>query len=158
MRVTRVVRGGAVAVLIATVFIGSGASPAGATARAIDDSCPAGQVPPTSFTDVAPANVHKDAIDCMVWWRIANGTSAHTYNPGGQVNRGQMASFIARLIDVTSKVLPPAASDHFPDDNDNPHQANINRLAEAGIVSGKADGTYGPTDPVNRGQMATFLV
>src|SRR5947207_11444907 len=140
MRVNRLIRGGAVAVLVATVFIGSAATPAGAAARTIVNACPPGAVPPSNFTDVAPANVHKDAIDCMVWWRIANGTSARTYNPGGQVNRGQMASFIARLIDVTSKVLPPAASDHFSDDNGNPHEANINRLAEAGIVSGKAPG------------------
>jgi hypothetical protein len=69
-----------------------------------------------------------------------------------------MASFIARMIDATSKDLPAATSDHFPDDNSSSHEANINRLAEAGIVSGRADGTYGPNDPVTRAQMATFLV
>ena len=158
MRANKVVRGGAVAALVATVLIATAATPAGATARSIDNACPPGAVPPSGFTDVAPANVHKDAIDCMVWWRITGGTSAHTYNPAGQVNRGQMASFIARLIDSTSKPLPPAASDHFADDNGNPHESNINRLFEAGIVSGKSDGTYGAADPVNRGQMATFLV
>src|SRR3954447_120592 len=159
MRVTRVVRGGAVAVLIATVFIGVAASPASATARPIDNPCPPGSVPPSSSTDSSPSSVHKPAIDCMVWWRVASGTSAHTYNPGGQVNRGQMATFLVRLIDSTSKPLPPATgADHFPDVKGNPHEANINRLFEAGIVTGKGDGTYGPTDPVNRGQMATFLV
>jgi hypothetical protein len=158
MRVNRVVRAGAAAVLVATVFIGSSSSPAGATARSIDNACPPGSVPPSSFTDVSPSSVHKPAIDCMVWWRVASGTSADTYNPGGQVNRGQMATFLVRLIDSTSKPLPPAAADHFSDDNGNPHESNINRLFEAGIVTGKADGTYGATDPVNRGQMATFLV
>jgi hypothetical protein len=69
-----------------------------------------------------------------------------------------MASFIARLIDATTKDLPAASSDHFADDDGNAHEDNINRLAEAGIVSGRADGTYGPTAPVTRAQMATFLV
>jgi hypothetical protein len=135
-----------------------GAPPVRAVARAIDDSCPSGSVPPSGFNDVPSGNVHHDAIDCMVWWGVANGTSPQTYNPSGQVNRAQMASFIARMIDATSKDLPAATSDHFPDDNSSSHEANINRLAEAGIVSGRADGTYGPNDPVTRAQMATFLV
>src|SRR5260370_19646926 len=97
----KLLRGGAVAVLIVmTVVIGGGRS-ARAAARATDNSCPSGQVPPGGFTDVAPGNVHHDSIDCMVWWHVANGTAPHTYNPSGQVNRGQMASFIARMIDAT---------------------------------------------------------
>jgi hypothetical protein len=69
-----------------------------------------------------------------------------------------MASFIARMIDASAVPLPAATSDHFADDNGSSHEANINRLAEAGIVSGRADGTYGPNAPVTRGAMATFLV
>ena len=159
MRVNqRLVRSCAVAVLIVTVVIGGGAPTAGAAARATDNSCPSGQVPPAGFSDVAPTNVHAGDIDCVVWWRVAAGTTSHTYNPSGQVNRGQMATFIARMIDSTTKPLPAPTGDHFSDDNGNPHEANINRLADAGIVSGRSDGTYGPAEPVNRGQMATFLV
>src|SRR2546423_2688772 len=121
MRVNnRLVQSGAVALLVVMSVVIGGAPPAGAAARAIDDSCPSAQVPPAGFTDVAPGNVHHDAIDCMVWWRIAAGTSSHTYNPSGQVNRGQMATFIARLIDSTTKPLPAAAPNHFDDDNGNP--------------------------------------
>src|SRR4051794_1867452 len=128
------------------------------TARATDDSCPPGSVPEDGFTDVPQGAAHEDTIDCVVWWKIANGTGPGVYNPSGQVTRAQMASFIARMIDATSKDLPPATSDHFADDDGNTHEANINRLAEAGIVSGRGDGTYGPSDPVSRAQMATFLV
>jgi phospholipase C len=153
----KLLRGCGAAMLVATAVIG-GAPQAGAAARATDNSCPSGAVPPAGFTDVPADDVHHDAVDCMVWWHVANGTGAHTYNPAGQVNRGQMASFLARMIDATTKVLPPASSDDFADDNGSAHEANINRLAEAGIVSGRADGTYGPADPVTRAQMATFLV
>jgi phospholipase C len=134
------------------------AAPVEAAARATDDSCPPGVVPSAGFADVPASDVHLSSIDCMVWWRVANGTTRQTYNPTGQVNRGQMASFIARTIDATTKTLPDATADHFADDNGTSHEANINRLAEAGIVSGRSDGTYGPNDPVTRGQMATFLV
>src|SRR4051794_1513753 len=148
----------AVIAAVAGLVVFVGAAPAQAAARATDDSCPPGQVPSAGFADVPASDVHLPSIDCMVWWHVANGSSRHIYNPTGQVNRGQMASFIARMIDATVATLPPAASDHFADDNGSAHEANINRLAEAGIVSGRADGTYGPTDPVTRAQMATFLV
>ena len=135
-----------------------GAPPVRAVARATDNSCPSGQVPPAGFTDVPDNNVHKANIDCVVWWGVANGNGPNTYNPGGTVNRGQMASFIARMLDKTTCATPPATRDFFPDDNGNAHEDNINRLAQAGIVGGRADGTYGPNDPVSRAQMATFLV
>jgi hypothetical protein len=69
-----------------------------------------------------------------------------------------MATFLARLILRSGGQLPQNPPDRFPDDNGSVHEPNINALAAAGIVSGRADGTYGPFDLVSRGQMATFLV
>jgi hypothetical protein len=72
-----------------------------------------------------------------------------------------MASFIARLVDQTSTPLPVDAPDAFTDDDGAAfaeHEANIDRLAAAGIVSGRTATTYGPGLLVTRGQMATFLV
>jgi hypothetical protein len=54
-------------------------------------------------------------------------------------------------------VLPAASQDFFDDDNASGHQANINRLAAAGIVSGVAPRQYAPQSQVTRAQMATFL-
>jgi hypothetical protein len=153
---------GAAAVLVLVTMLvpfGAGVSAAASpTARAVDDSCPPGRVPEDGFVDVPDGAAHEDTIDCVVWWKVANGTGPGTYNPSGEVNRGQMASFIARMIDATSADLPVASSDHFADDDGNAHEANINRLAEAGIVSGRDDGSYGAGAPVTRAQMGTFLV
>jgi hypothetical protein len=118
-------------------------------------------VPEDGATDVPDGNVHESAVDCVAWWGIAQGVAPGQYAPSATVTRAQMASFIARLIDNSGGNLPdapPGAPDRFPDDNGSPHEANINRLAGAGIVSGRSDGTYGPDDPVTRAQMATFLV
>ena len=125
--------------------------------RSIASACPAGQVPNGGLLDVSATSVHGPAIECVVWWAIAHGVTPSQYAPTGTVTRGQMASFIARMIDSSGRTLPQA-SDRFPDDAGNPHEDNINRLAAAGIVSGRADGTYGPELPVTRAQMATFLV
>src|SRR3546814_12515115 len=52
------------------------------------------------------------------------------------------------------------SSDVFSSDLDGiePHEANINAIADAGIAQGGADGSYGPGSPVNRSQMASFLI
>src|SRR3546814_11008072 len=52
------------------------------------------------------------------------------------------------------------SSDVFSSDLDGiePHEANINAIADAGIAQGGADGSYGPGSPVTRSQMASFLI
>lgn len=124
----------------------------------VRDACPPGDVPSAGFSDVPPTGVHSPAIDCVVWWEVAKGTSGSTYAPSAAVNRAQMASFIARVLDVSGRPVPETQADHFTDDNGNPHEAHINRLAEAGIVGGLGDGRYGPGTRVSRAQMASFLV
>lgn len=122
----------------------------------VNRACPPGGVPPAGFTDVAAGTVHAPAIDCVVWWDVARGVTRDQYRPAQSVNRAQMATFIARAIVATGASLP-ATGNHFPDDDGNPHEANIDRLAEAGIVQGRA-GQYGPNEAVTRDQIATFLV
>ncbi len=63
-----------------------------------------------------------------------------------------MASFLSRAFG-----LPAATRDYFGDDNDSIHEANINRIAEAGITGGCAPDRYCPRSNVTRGQMAAFL-
>ena len=63
-----------------------------------------------------------------------------------------MASFLARALH-----LPPTANDWFSDDGASPHQADINRLAEAGITGGCGATTFCPSSVITRDQMAAFL-
>lgn len=125
--------------------------------RATDHSCPDGQIQEDGFTDVPASNVHEAAVDCAVHWQVANGRTASSYGPGAPVNRAQMASFIARLVERSGGSLPAASRDWFGDDGSSSHQDSINRLAEAGIVGGTRPGAYGPQDGVTRAQMAAFL-
>ncbi len=120
-----------------------------------DEACGLGDVPANAFSD-DDDSVHEHAIDCIRWWGVTAGKDGR-YAPMAGVTRAQMATFLANAIDTRGEILPPAARDHFPDDNGSPHEANINRLAAVGIVSGKAGG-YAPDDLVTRAQMATFLV
>jgi hypothetical protein len=129
-------------------------------ARGIEHACPPGQIPEDGFTDVPASNVHEAAIDCMAFYGIANGRTATTYGPSLGVTRAQMASFLARLIAAAGITLEEGPNAFLDDDGPEfaVHHENINKLANVGIVTGRADGTYGPGLTVNRAQMATFLV
>jgi subtilisin family serine protease len=76
--------------------------------------------------------------------------------PNDPVTRGQMAAFLRRHLG-----LPSASQDHFEDDNGSTFEADINRLAEAGITRGcnpPGNDRFCPDEPMTREQMAAFLV
>ncbi len=82
----------------------------------------------------------------------ADGTM---FCPDDLVTRGQMAAFLARALG-----LPDGAVNTFVDDDGSIFEADIAKIAEAGITKGcNAEGTlFCPDDFVTRGQMAAFLV
>ena len=113
------------------------------------------QLPPTDrdrFTDAA-GSVHADDIEAVAAAGIVNGCAAQRFCPRQVLRRGQMASLLARALQ-----LPAAGTDAFTDDGDSVHEDNINRLAAAGITSGAGGRRFRPRGGVTRGQMASFLV
>ncbi|HDH02793.1 MAG TPA: hypothetical protein ENH15_00940, partial [Actinobacteria bacterium] len=100
-------------------------------------------------------SVHEGMIEAIYAEGITVGCSAADptlFCPGGGVTRRQMASFIARALE-----LPPANVDYFTDDDGDTHEDNINRVAEAGIALGIGGGLYDQGALVSRAQMASFL-
>jgi hypothetical protein len=83
---------------------------------------------------------------------ITSGCGADEFCPDGLVSRGQMASFLSRVLG-----LPEADADYFADDEGSSHEAAINRLAAAGLTEGCGPAAFCPDDPVTRGQLVTFL-
>lgn len=126
------------------------------TAPGPADVCDPQRVPAAPFAD-SGRSAHTAAIDCAAWYEIAQGTGVETYEPAGSVTRGQMASFIVRLLDRAGVALP-APEPRFGDVAGTTHEAAIHRLAAAGIVAGRTTTTYAPGQPVTRDQMAAFLV
>lgn len=103
------------------------------------------------FTDDTN-NAHEANINKIAEAGITLGCGGTDYCPTDYVNRAQMATFLARGF-----MLPDTATDYFTDDTGNTHEANINKVAEAGISLGCETGLFCPLDNVNRAQMATFL-
>jgi hypothetical protein len=106
----------------------------------------------TLFTDI-DASLFRGDIIWLTDQGITKGCAAYRYCPTTGVSRQQMASFLARAL-----ALPSTTRDFFADDEGSPHESDINRLAEAGITGGCADGRFCPTAGVTRAEMASFLV
>ena len=129
---------------------GGARTPVGATED--DESGPDWQPVPAFPLVDARFSTFKDDIEWVFDQGITVGCSGERYCPDDAVTRGQMATFLARALD-----LPPTATDYFSDDNGTTHEQDINRVRAAGITTGCAPGRYCPGDVVSRGAMASFL-
>lgn len=104
------------------------------------------------FVDLLP-NSHAADINAIAVAGITLGCDSNLFCPTDPVQRDQMASFLARAFQ-----LAPAASFGFTDvPANNPHAANIDAIASAGITLGCGTGLYCPSAGVQRDQMASFL-
>ena len=95
---------------------------------------------------------HQPDINRVAQAGVTNGCDVGRYCPSDGVTREQMASFLARAF-----ALPPATTDYFADDAGSVHEADINRVAQAGITLGCGGTAYCPFSFVTRGQMTAFL-
>lgn len=100
---------------------------------------------------------HAADIDALVAAGITRGCGApedRTFCPKRAVNRGEIAAFLVRGFGYQS----PEGIDSFTDDEDSVFEADIEALAAAGITSGCSEGTYCPDRPIQRANLAVFLV
>ena len=119
-------------------------------ARSLDLDEPGPDAP--TFDDV-DGTTHEQAIRAAADDGIAEGFGDGTFRPNERVTRAQMASFLARGLDLE-------ASDDAPDfdDVDGTHADAIRAIAEEGITLGVGEGQFGPQQDTLRGQMASFLI
>ena len=97
-------------------------------------------------------NVHEANIQAIAAEGITLGCGGDRYCPAASVRRDEMASFLARALDLT-----PVGAGPFVDIGGNIHAGAINAIAAAGITLGCAADRYCPSDPVRRDQMASFV-
>ena len=141
-----------------------GATPAGAATDKADhasktSACVGDALDDHMFTDVADEHAFKDAINCIAYYGVTNGTGdGSTYSPNEEVTRAQMAVFIARAAETAGVDLGDAMGDEFDDVGGTWAEGRdaINRLASKGVIA--SGGDFRPDDAITRGEMATFLV
>jgi hypothetical protein len=115
-----------------------------------------------AFSDVT-SGPHRANIETLAGFdpSVAAGYRDGTFGPQNPVTRAQFASIIVRSLDHAADqgLVPalPAASSPFTDTRGSVHEANIARLANAGIVKGKTSTSYDPDGSLTRGQAASIL-
>lgn len=152
------VSGFAPAVPSATGASTASAVPSTSGASVAPSDCPPADAEPHGFADAT--GPHGGAIGCLTWLGIAEGRDATTFGTQRSVTRGQVASFVVRLLDrVDGFELPPAADD-FSDVAGSPHAEAIGRLTalDPPVLRGYDDGSYRPQAPIQRGQAAAVIV
>jgi hypothetical protein len=90
---------------------------------------------------------------------IVKGYSDGTYKPTDPVTRDQMAVYISRALAGGDAAVPtgPATGTFSDVPTDYWAFKYVEYAAAQNVVQGYSDGTYKPTDQVDRGQMAVFI-
>ncbi len=125
-----------------TVEISDGQATAVAHGRFVDDD----------------GDIHEKYIEAIAALGITKGCNAQgdRFCPAQEVNRAEMAVFLVRAIGEEANL--PGYLGTFPDVPAGAWYAPyVERLAQLGVTSGYADGTFGPDLPVSRAEMAAFV-
>lgn len=129
--------------------------------RGIERVCPApdDRVPtaPAQPTDLDPT--HGAALACAAEYGLLDGLyPGGLVRPGQQIRRDETAAIVRRWIETATNIaLQEPEPSRFSDLDGNPHRRAIEALAAANILGGRADGSFGPADPLTRGQFARIV-
>ena len=104
-------------------------------------------------------HTYESSINFIARYGVTVGCNkeGNHYCPDTFITRAQMASFLARAMNLKPPTDPNQAA--FSDIADNIHEDNIRAVAHLGITAGcNKDGTlYCPDDPMTQAQLAIFL-
>ncbi len=112
---------------------------------------------PDMLNDVYDDDPFGDEILWLAQYGIVGGYSDGSFRNRAPVNRDAMAAFLYRAVHGDDPA--PACTDAPFEDvlAEHPFCGEIAWLAEGGISTGWADGTYRPSEPISREAMAAFL-
>ena len=105
-----------------------------------------------SFTDVAADAWYNNAISTMANAGILDGYEDGSFHPNGYITRAEFATIAVRFFDLTYQ-----GEDLFPDIDGHWAQEYINQAADAGIIEGYPDGTFGPQKQITRAEAVTMV-
>ena len=105
------------------------------------------------FVDVNDTDWFKVDIEEAYNYGFTQGTSATTYNPYGQITRGEFAVMIARALELKPKGYKVL----FDDVKGKWYQNEVQALQDVGIIYGFKDGTFGGDKTITRQEAATFI-
>ncbi len=116
--------------------------------------------PPTADQESTPllwdiaGTTHEEAIRVIADAGLIDGYPDGSFRPGQSVKRGQLATLVSGVLGGTAG---GEATLDLSDVDGSVHEDGIRVALSAGWMSGYTDGTFRPSEPVTRGQLASTL-
>lgn len=106
------------------------------------------------FTDVTTTDWFHDSVKYVYENGLMNGTGDTTFSPYLDTSRGMIVTILWRR---SGSPVPAKAADFTDILPDQYYTEAVAWGAENGIITGYANGCYGPGDPITREQLAAIL-
>ena len=106
-----------------------------------------------TFPDVADNNWFNNAVSTMTNSGVFTGMPDGTFQPNRTITRAEFAVAMSRFFEMQ----PAQGSDMFPDISGHWAAAQINALANSGMISGRPDGTFAPNQSITRAEAAALV-
>ena len=116
--------------------------------------------PSSRFNDVAGASIYAPYVEWAASKGIVSGTGEKTFSPDSAITREQMAVIMQRYAQRLGYTLPVARKAvTFTDENQitGSIKGAVQRVQQAGIMSGKGNNRFGPKDAATRAEAAVAL-
>lgn len=123
-----------------------------AVLKAVSDAIAATNNSNKSFIDISN-HWGSSSIAKAVKLGIITGYEDNTFRPNASITRAEFAGIIARAFALT---LDPASA-NFNDTGSNWAIDYIGALAEKGVVTGYADGSFKPSQAISRAEMVVII-
>ena len=112
------------------------------------------------FTDVKESAYYAAPVKWAADNKIVSGTSATTFSPEAAISRQDMATMLLRYAKYAGIEMPTDTGREFTDSSQIYAYAKeaVNALSSAGVISGYANGAFGPQKTATRAEAATVFV
>ena len=108
------------------------------------------------FTDVSTGSAFYTEVTWLASSGVTTGYADGTFRPGNPITREAMAAFLYRSVGQPSFTVPKKSP--FTDVSTKAaFYKEVTWLAQSGVTTGYADGTFRPGNPITREAMAAFL-
>jgi hypothetical protein len=111
---------------------------------------------PMSFSDVQASDWFYEFVNCLYCRGAISGYANGTFRPYNNTTRGQLSKIVVVAFAYPIYTPPTPTFSDVPADH--PFYPYVETAAQAGIVSGYADGTFKPGNDVTRGQLSKIVV
>jgi len=111
------------------------------------------------FSDVPPTAWYATDVLDLVSKGVIQGTGGNKFSPGDTLSRGAFVTMLCKTMLTAQEAKQYNFKGKFSDVPQG-HWANpfVNWAVEAGVVSGRGNGTFGPNAPVTRQDMAVMVM